>query len=161
LDETDVELIRILSKDARMPFKKVAKKLGIGVDSVVRRFDKLQKAGVILYPTVVLDLKNCGFEGLAGFLIKIDPDLNHELILNKLKGTSNAFLVGEMWGDYEFYIESYFTKFDDILSLVNQLYKIDGVLTVDCLFFTRKEWCMPDFFGFSYDYPISLENMER
>jgi Lrp/AsnC family transcriptional regulator for asnA, asnC and gidA len=158
MDEIDLEIIRILSKDARMPFKNLAKKLGIGVDSVVRRYDKLQKAGVILYPTIILDLQSCGFEGQAGFLIKIDPDSNYELILNELKNTPNAFLVGEMWGDYEFYIESYFATFDDIQTLVKSLQKINGILSVDCFFFTRKDWPISDFFNFSYaDFPISME----
>ena len=56
-----LEILSILSKDARTPFVKIAKKLGIGEDSVFRRFKKLQDDGVILFTTDGLGFSSLRF----------------------------------------------------------------------------------------------------
>lgn len=143
MDKTDLEMLSILSKDARTPFVKIAKKLGIGEDSVCRRFKKLQDDGVILFSTVVLDFQACGFEGLCGLLIKTSNECDLEVLKSKLRTAPNAFLIAEMWGDYEFYIESYFKSYPELLELIRYLQNITGVLNIDTMLFTRRELPIP------------------
>ncbi|PVX23458.1 MAG: transcriptional regulator, partial [Candidatus Bathyarchaeum sp.] len=57
MDQTDYKIVRILCKDARTPFQRIAKTLGIGTDTVIRRYNKLKEDGVILGSTVVLNSK--------------------------------------------------------------------------------------------------------
>lgn len=153
MDQTDYEIMNLLSKDARMPFVKIAEKLSIGVDAVIRRFKKLREDGVVLSSTIVLDFQSCGFKGLCGLLIKINPELDFNSILDDLKKAPNSFLLGEMWGDYEFYIESYYRDFEEILDLIRYLQKINGITSIDLLLFTNKQWSIPSEYNFDTAYP--------
>ncbi len=148
MDNIDFEILSILSKDARMPFVKIAKKLGIGVDSVFRRFKKLQDDGVILHSTVVLDFRACGFQELCGLLIKINNESTCAVLKSQLVDAPYAFLIGEMWGDYEFYIEAYLESYEEFHEIIHYLQNLRGILNIDVLLFTNREWSIPSEFNF-------------
>ena len=88
MDEIDREIIRILSKDARTPFSRIGKMLGIGTDTVFRRFKKLQQDDIIQGCSVVLDSRSCGFMCLIGFYAKTKPGAS---LLNAKSTTPESF----------------------------------------------------------------------
>jgi DNA-binding Lrp family transcriptional regulator len=47
MDQLDIEIIEILQRDARIPFSKMAKNLKVGIDTILRRYNKLLKTGII------------------------------------------------------------------------------------------------------------------
>ncbi|NIO37062.1 AsnC family transcriptional regulator, partial [Candidatus Bathyarchaeota archaeon] len=47
MDQTDLSIVRKLTVDARMSFRKIAKELGISPDTVINRYKALQEKGVI------------------------------------------------------------------------------------------------------------------
>jgi Lrp/AsnC family transcriptional regulator for asnA, asnC and gidA len=55
IDETDIRIIRSLQEDARKPFKEIAEHCGISTQTVKKRFNAMQRAGVIRGTTVVVD----------------------------------------------------------------------------------------------------------
>jgi DNA-binding Lrp family transcriptional regulator len=55
LDETDVEILRLLSEDARRSYREIADAVGLSPPSVSDRVDRLQEVGVIRRFTLDLD----------------------------------------------------------------------------------------------------------
>ena len=54
-DLTDLEIIRILQRDARTPVLNIAKKMGISRPTVNSRIEKLQREGIIKKFTAIVD----------------------------------------------------------------------------------------------------------
>lgn len=55
VDETDLEIIRLLSEDARRPFSNIAEHVGLSAPAVSDRVDRLKEQGLITRFTVELD----------------------------------------------------------------------------------------------------------
>ena len=55
LDKIDLLIINILSENAFMSFRKVAEKLRISTQAVIRRFNRLKK-GVLVYSSITVNL---------------------------------------------------------------------------------------------------------
>jgi Lrp/AsnC family leucine-responsive transcriptional regulator len=47
LDETDAEILRLLTRDGRIPYTEIAEEVGMSPPSVIDRVDRLREVGVI------------------------------------------------------------------------------------------------------------------
>jgi Lrp/AsnC family transcriptional regulator for asnA, asnC and gidA len=146
LDKIDFEIIGILFNDARMPFKEVAQRLGIGTDTVFRRYRKLKEQGIILGSTIVLNSRACGFRGVIGTLLKVNSGTSVLAVRAELDKIRQIYYIGYMWGDYDFYFECYFRDPEEIFDLVRQLRRIKGILAIDPLIYSIEEWPLPGAF---------------
>ncbi len=55
LDQTDLELVRLLAEDARQPYSDLAEHVGLSAPAVTDRIDRLQEQGVIRQFTIDID----------------------------------------------------------------------------------------------------------
>lgn len=55
LDETDLDILRLLLEDARRPYSEIADRVGVSPPTVSDRVDRLQKLGVIRQFTLDVD----------------------------------------------------------------------------------------------------------
>jgi len=67
LDETDREIIALLRADARRTFADIAERVSISAPAVKRRVDRLQREGLILGYTAIVDHRRIGLP-LQGFV---------------------------------------------------------------------------------------------
>jgi DNA-binding Lrp family transcriptional regulator len=72
-DDTDVRVLRNLQKDARTNFADIAKECGVSVDTIIKRFQRLRRNGVIRGTTILLDPRHFGLECPASFEISVEP----------------------------------------------------------------------------------------
>jgi DNA-binding Lrp family transcriptional regulator len=73
MDKTDSVIIKRMTEDARVSFRKIAKELGVSPDTVISRYKALQEKGVIRGSTVVINPKKIGYKGMAAFMIDTSP----------------------------------------------------------------------------------------
>ena len=69
LDEVDAKILRILQRDGRTPFTYIAKKCNVSTDTIIRRFNKMKKMGIISGTTILLNPKKLGYKHIASFCI--------------------------------------------------------------------------------------------
>ncbi len=62
LDETDVQILKALSADARLSSRQIANKCGVSIGTVLARIKKLETEGIIKGYTVLLDQEKLGYE---------------------------------------------------------------------------------------------------
>ena len=62
LDKTDVEIIRVLEKNSRLSLRKIAKKVGVSVATVMHRINRLEKDGIVKRYTTLVDYDKLGYE---------------------------------------------------------------------------------------------------
>jgi DNA-binding Lrp family transcriptional regulator len=72
-DETDVRIIRNLQRDARTSFADIAAECNVSVDTIIKRFQRLRKNGVVRGTTILLDPRHFGLECPASFEIGVEP----------------------------------------------------------------------------------------
>ncbi len=72
LDETDLEILRLLAADARRPYSEIGDAVGLSGPAVSDRVDRLQEAGVIKQFTVAIDRSQLR----AGVSVMIQFDLS-------------------------------------------------------------------------------------
>lgn len=71
LDSVDVELLRILHEDARVPIAEIARALSMSAPSVSERLKRLRESGVIRSFTIEVDPALLGYE--LSLYIRISP----------------------------------------------------------------------------------------
>jgi len=77
LDETDVKILRMLQRDARIPFTSIAEQCNVSTDTIIRSYDRMKKKGIISGTTILLNLKKLGYEYIASFSVDANfPHLN-------------------------------------------------------------------------------------
>ncbi len=76
MDTLDIEIIRILQKNARTPFSDIAKTLHVPASVVQIRFNKMKKAGIVLGTTLTLNPEKFGVKYAVSLGVKaIEPEL--------------------------------------------------------------------------------------
>ncbi|MFP8891784.1 AsnC family transcriptional regulator [Natrialbaceae archaeon A-CW2] len=79
LDETDLEILRLLVEDARRPYSDIAEQVGVSPPTVSDRIDRLQELGVIQGFSVDIDRTtvSSGTELLID--IELDPTIDNRV----------------------------------------------------------------------------------
>ena len=72
IDEIDIAIIRALQKDARASFVTIAKSCNVSVDTISKRFKRIEASGTARGTTVLLDPKSFGFDCVGSFGIRTD-----------------------------------------------------------------------------------------
>ena len=62
LDETDVKVLKVLTEDARLSSRQIAKQCGISIGTALSRIKKMEEEGVIKGYTALLDQEKLGYE---------------------------------------------------------------------------------------------------
>ncbi|MBX0287317.1 AsnC family transcriptional regulator [Haloarcula salinisoli] len=100
LDETDIEILRLLSQDARRTFTDIAAEVDMSGPAVADRVERLQAAGVIERFTVDIDRTQLGAG--AQLFVQVDPKGSFDLLRSRLDGADAVEHVmvtadGELW----------------------------------------------------------------
>jgi Lrp/AsnC family transcriptional regulator, regulator for asnA, asnC and gidA len=130
IDETDSQIVSILSSDARVPFSRIAKKLGISTDTVTRRYNRLRAEKIILRPSITISANKIGYDGYAIFFLKIassrNPDPQEQL--SKVK---NTVTLSKSMGDHDLVALCLFSTSEDLKQLTNELAEIPGIIDME------------------------------
>jgi DNA-binding Lrp family transcriptional regulator len=62
LDETDVEILKALTLDARLSSRQIAKQCGVSIGTVLSRIKKMENEGIIRGYSALLDQEKLGYE---------------------------------------------------------------------------------------------------
>jgi DNA-binding Lrp family transcriptional regulator len=62
LDETDVKILKVLTVDARLSSRQIAKQCGISVGTALSRVKKMEDEGIIKGYSALLDHEKLGYE---------------------------------------------------------------------------------------------------
>jgi len=62
LDETDVEILKALTLDARLSSRQIAKQCGVSIGTVLSRIKRMKNEGIIRGYSALLDHEKLGYE---------------------------------------------------------------------------------------------------
>lgn len=132
LDEVDLKILDIITKNARIPFKDVAKDVGISRAAVHQRVNRMIELEVItgsgysINPTKV-DFKTCSYVGI--FLEK--GGLFSEVV-EKLKLISEIVECHYTTGQYAIFVKVYAKDNEHLKNILSsQVQKIPGIASTE------------------------------
>lgn len=116
VDDLDKEIIEILTKDGRLPFKRVSEVLGVSTDTVARRYEKLTKANLIKVSIQINPLK-LGYQAILDVNIALK---NHgetsEIVQNLSEIPAVSYLV-KLSGSYDLSVAVLVKDCRDIIAI--------------------------------------------
>jgi DNA-binding Lrp family transcriptional regulator len=126
LDEIDIGLINMLSENASMSFRKVARQLGISTQAVIRRYNRLKK-GVLPYSSITLNLKKLGYDGNAIFFIKTLHPHTVSKVFDGIVRIPNVIVACKCLGVSDIFVAVPFSNFEQLLIIKQEIAKTPGV----------------------------------
>jgi len=100
LDDINLKIIDVLSKDSSVPFVEIAKQIGISDATVHLRVRRLRDEGIISKFTLSVDNDLLGYDHLSFIGINIRPGLA-DRITEELSTIEEVLEVHEMHGKYD------------------------------------------------------------
>ncbi len=100
IDEIDTKIIEMLSKDSRIPYRRMAEQLGMSPMAVLKRVKRLKKLGIIKAFTIALDFDKLG-ECMLHLMIKVKAKYDPEEVALKLSHMQNVLCAYYLMGQYD------------------------------------------------------------
>ena len=126
LDSVDVELVRLLERDARQSSQLIAKQLNVSPSTVRRRLRKLINNGVV-HISAIVDANKLGFPLVAVMAL----DVAHErldLVTQWLADREEVRWVSTMTGRFDVMAMAQFRSTDELSEFIQtQLARLEGV----------------------------------
>ncbi len=127
VDELDLEILKLLRKDARLSYRKIAKKLNVATGTIQNRIQKMEESGVITDYHVGVDLNKLGYNIAAIIGICIDRKAASE-IEQKLIKHKNVFAVYSVTGEYDLFIATRFKTMTELNDFIRNELSNDSIL---------------------------------
>ena len=126
MDKKDIQLLKLLQNDARMPYKKIAEKLKVSEGTVYNRLDKLKKSGILLGFEAKIDYDQLGYKltAVIGIRVRGMALVKVEGEISKLK---NVLCTYDITGDYDAIIIAKFRSRSDLNTFIKKILKISEV----------------------------------
>ncbi len=130
LDKIDVEIIKLLQKDGRMPFKSVADYIGVSETTIRKRVQKLKNEGVFQIVAVCDPIK-LGFPISGLIKVQVDPQYAGN-VFNELKKMKEIWYIAVTTGSHDLDIEFNARSLQELEKLIfEKIYKIKGVIKAE------------------------------
>jgi DNA-binding Lrp family transcriptional regulator len=123
LDKIDRKLLNLLQGDAKAPYAKLAKRLGISSSGIHKRVKKLVDAGMIQKFVAVVDPQVVGKKLKAFMGISTSPGTCGEVIA-QLSQRPEVLEIHEVAGEHDLFVK---LVTDDTLKLNEILHEIDKI----------------------------------
>lgn len=122
IDETDQKILRLLSKDGRMSYRKISRELGISVGTVHNRVEKFTSSGVIKKFVPLIDHSKLGYKltTVIGVRVKGGVLSNWE---NKTAYNKNVLGIYDVTGEFDAILIAKFKDTTELDAFVKDLLK--------------------------------------
>ena len=127
IDRVDLEILKMLQEDGRIPFTNIAQKLKLSESTIRKRVQALQRKGVIRRFTVEIDPTKIGLRTIAIVGFDVEPTKLLE-VAQKLCEIKEIRSVATSTGDHMIMTEIWTRDGRELTRLIsNKIGKIDGV----------------------------------
>ena len=129
IDQIDQKIADKLSDNGRISMETLGREVGISVDNVKRRYEKLKKNGVLKVTIQVNPIK-IGYKALCVFFTVTSNEKPFPLI-EKISKIPDVISIMKTTGDYDLQIWAMVKDIDQLLSIQQEIGKISGIMKID------------------------------
>ena len=143
MDKIDRQIIEELMSDARKPFSKIAKKIGVSMQTVKNRYNEMKANGIVQHCSISIDLQKIGYTGEAYLLFTSSYENILSEAIELLRKTENIVIATRAIGDFEGYGVLVFKDIKDLYRRILQIKKLHGIGEIDISFSIPGARCYP------------------
>ena len=138
LDSVDRRLLDLLQSDAKLPYAKLAKRLGISSSGAHKRIKKLMDAGIIKKFVAVVDPQVMGKKLKAFIGVSTAPGTCREVIA-QLSRRPEVLEIHEVAGEHDLFLKLITEDTFKLNELLHEMDKIPGVSSSRTLVVLKTE----------------------
>jgi Lrp/AsnC family transcriptional regulator for asnA, asnC and gidA len=132
MDSTDQTILRLLMKNARMPYLEIARECGISGAAIHQRVKKLTDLGVIQGTRFLVDPKTLGFDVCAFIGIQLREVALHGTTVEMLKAAPEVVECYFLTGKYNLLIKVYCRDNEHLMhTIFDRILSIPGITTTE------------------------------
>ena len=120
LDNIDIEILKMLTENARTPIKVIAQKVFVSSPTVAARIDAMERAGVIMGYTTKVNSSVLGNPVRAFINLEVSPDKKTELY-NFIKKAPEVIECDHVTGEYSVIIKAIFVSTASLEHFITKL----------------------------------------
>lgn len=120
VDEKDLEMIKLLENNARMPLTRISEKIGMSDVAIRKRLKKLEEEGIIKAYRLRLDHMKLGYKARAIIGFNVDASKLLEVI-RALSENPNAKFVAVTSGDHMVIVDYWAKDNTELEKFVDEL----------------------------------------
>jgi Lrp/AsnC family transcriptional regulator for asnA, asnC and gidA len=128
LDKIDSKILEILKKNAREPYTKIGKIVGLSEAGVRKRIRKLEKLNIIKKYTIEVNYEALNMK-IAWIGIDVKPE-QLMYVIDKLKNLDNVENIYISYGDHDIMIEFIYKDQRELNDLIKLIEKMKGVVRI-------------------------------
>ena len=149
MDALDKKIKESLNENARLSFRKIAEMTGKSTDTIINRYNKMEKSGYIKGSTITLDRFKLGFEGTAVYQIISGSrkNITNEDIIDEILKLPNVLLVGKTIGVHDILVLAAVKGLIHFEELFIKIIMLPGVMDVDSCYWTGSKDVCPQYFS--------------
>jgi Lrp/AsnC family transcriptional regulator for asnA, asnC and gidA len=129
IDDIDVEIIKLLKKNGRMPNTEIAGHLDLSETAIRKRLKRLLDDEIIQVVAVV-NQRKLGYELEGNIKIRTDPKKN-PLVKACLQQLNRIWYIARVTGASDFDVEFNVKSQDDLHELIETINQIDGIRSTE------------------------------
>jgi Lrp/AsnC family transcriptional regulator for asnA, asnC and gidA len=138
IDRLDRQIMAIISKNARTPFKDVAEACGVSRAAVHQRVQRLIETGVILGSGYNINPKVLGYSTCTYIGVKLERGSMYKEVVPELEKIPEIVEIHYTTGPYTMLVKMYARDNEHLMELVNeQIQEIQGVTETETLIALR------------------------
>ncbi|KAA6350064.1 Regulatory protein AsnC [termite gut metagenome] len=134
IDPLDRQILKIISQNARVPFKDVAIECGVSRAAVHQRVQKLTDMGIILGSGYQVNPKSLGYRTCTYIGIKLEKASMYKEVVNELEKIPEVVECHFTTGPYTMLTKVYACDNEHLMELLNsRMQRILGVMATETL----------------------------
>ena len=130
IDKIDAQIIDILSKNGRMPFKRIAEELNTSTDTIARRYTKLKQDGHIKVVIQINPTKR-GYHAYATFNIACISQDDSPDILEALAEIPDISQIIRTSGSFDFMIVAMIKDIEQLTSIREKIIHMTNITNME------------------------------
>src|SRR3989338_3823493 len=126
LDEKDMAVLNELRRNSRASFRKIARKLNVATTTVINKYRRLLKEGIVKKATVEIDYEKMGYTLIALIDLRVSKGRLIE-VEEKVAKMHNVFAVYDITGDFDAVILARFRNRKEMNDFIKSLLAMEYV----------------------------------
>ena len=132
-DKLDLNILKMLSANARKPYLEIARECGVSGAAVHQRIQRLTAAGVIQGSECIINPASVGYETCAyvGFFLRDHSQFNH--VINELRKIPEVVECHFTTGQYDIFVKLYARNNDHLLNILQDQIQALGLARTETM----------------------------
>ena len=127
IDNIDLKILNVLSKNAKMPYTEVAKKVFVSGGTVHVRMRKLEKMGVVRVTKLDIDYDKLGYNISSYMGIYLEKSFLYKETVKSLKKIPEIVEIHAITGQYTIFIKIICKDTSHFRNFLDTVHKVKGI----------------------------------